>query len=139
AGAPGGLPAGVMLGVRSVDVVANGDILIAPAIGSFGSVIQKFADVAPPAPTNKTCFIATAVHGSNSIEVLTLRTFRDEVLLKNSSGRRVVALYERMSPPVATIIAKSKLLKAIVRKIIVSPVYLFAKRRLKKHTGSSTI
>ena len=40
------------------------------------------------------CFIATAVYGNvNAPEVKALRNFRDNVLMNNSLGRRVVDLY----------------------------------------------
>lgn len=76
------------------------------------------------------CFIATAACGSHSIEVSTLRAFRDECLLSNSPGRVLVSLYERLSPPMASILAKSPVLRAITRKMIVSPAYFIAKHGL---------
>lgn len=84
------------------------------------------------------CFVATAAYGAHSIEVLTLRAFRDQCLLPNSLGRFFVALYERLSPPAAAHIAKSRVLRAITRKLVVSPAYLIAYRCLTwRSTGRS--
>lgn len=136
AGVPSGLPPGVVLGVRRVGVAANGDIVISPTIGSFGPLINKFWAANPP--SKSTCFIATAALGADSIEVSTLRTFRDTCLLESNLGRIFVALYERLSPPIAILIAKSPVLRAITRKLIVSPAYLIANRSLiRRSTGRS--
>lgn len=132
AGAPGGLPAGVVLGVRRVAVSQNGDLVMTPAIGCFGSLIDRFVAASPPRTTPSTCFIATAAHGADSIEVSTLRTFRDQCLLESNLGRSLVALYERLSPPIAVLIAKSPALRAITRKLIIFPAYKIANRSLTR-------
>ncbi len=62
------------------------------------------------------CFIATAVFGSSlADEVKILCSFRDNVLLQNSIGRRFVNFYYRMSPPAANFISEKPLLKLFVR------------------------
>jgi len=134
AGASGGLPANVVLGVRSVDVASNGDIVMSPAIGSFGSIIDKFVNASPPGGSR--CFVATAALGSDAIEVATLRAFRDDLLLPTRAGRIIVAVYERLSPPFAALIARSLTLRAIARKLVIYPAYLIAKRSLaRRATG----
>jgi hypothetical protein len=45
------------------------------------------------------CYIATAVYGSlDAPEVLTLRSFRDEALMKSPLGRTFVSVYYKHSP-----------------------------------------
>ena len=62
------------------------------------------------------CFIATAAYGTEmSEEVITLKKFRDDVLLKTSAGRNFVKLYYVTSPPIADFIRNKPLLKAMVR------------------------
>jgi hypothetical protein len=51
-----------------------------------------------------------------------LRDFRDVVLLKSTLGSQFVALYYRLSPPVADFIARSDLLRTFVRELLVDPI-----------------
>lgn len=62
------------------------------------------------------CFIATAAYNSplhSHVEIL--RNFRDNYLITNKLGRKLVKLYYKYSPPLANIIAKHKPLKIAVR------------------------
>ena len=69
------------------------------------------------------CFIATAAYGSSSAEQIdVLREFRDEVLLQSTPGSLFVALYYRLSPPVAEVISESSFLQTVVRELLVDPV-----------------
>jgi hypothetical protein len=62
------------------------------------------------------CFIATAAYGSDMArEVNILKNFRDNILLANSIGKRLVNLYYKISPPMAEFIAKHNILRLIVR------------------------
>ncbi len=68
------------------------------------------------------CFIATAAYGTPTAEEIdVLREFRDVVLLESSAGSQFVALYYRLSPPVADVIAGNGFLKTIVRELLVDP------------------
>jgi hypothetical protein len=69
------------------------------------------------------CFIATAAYGTSTAEEIdTLRAFRDEVLLGNSLGSQLVALYYEVSPPVADFISEHDVLRTMVREFLVGPV-----------------
>ncbi len=77
----------------------------------------KQADPVPP------CFIATAAYGTPAAEQLdVLRNFRDVALLESTAGYQFVALYYRLSPPIADFIAGNGLVRALVRKLLVDPV-----------------
>ena len=65
------------------------------------------------------CFIATAVYGNyNAPEVLVLRRFRDEKLMRSGYGRKFVRLYYRYSPPIADFLKTQPRLSGLVRKIL---------------------
>jgi hypothetical protein len=69
------------------------------------------------------CSIATAAYGTPTAEQIdVLREFRDVVLYKSTMGSQFVALYYRLSPPIADFIARSDLLRTLVRELLVDPV-----------------
>jgi uncharacterized repeat protein (TIGR02543 family) len=73
--------------------------------------------------TTSGCFIATAAYGSPTAEQLdVLRGFRDGVLLESGAGSQFVALYYRLSPPVAEFISENSFLRTLVRELLVDPV-----------------
>jgi uncharacterized repeat protein (TIGR02543 family) len=77
----------------------------------------------PPSGTTGGCFIATAAYGTPiAKEIQILRQFRDEYLLTNPPGQALVALYYRVSPPIAKFITEHPSLKPIVRVGLVPAV-----------------
>lgn len=74
------------------------------------------------------CFIATAAYGSYlHPQVRLLREFRDRYLLTNVPGRAFVALYYRVSPPVADFIAHHEMLRLLVRLMLAPVIFVIAK------------
>ena len=65
------------------------------------------------------CFIATAVFDSvNAKEVMILRQWRDEIILKTKFGEIIVKNYYQYSPPIAKIIGRNRVLKSTTKAII---------------------
>lgn len=71
------------------------------------------------------CFIATACYGnSDCTEVMVLRRFRDEFLLKSKVGGYFVNAYYRLSPPLAKRLEQGAFAKKIVRRFILQPIVI---------------
>lgn len=65
------------------------------------------------------CYIATAVYGDYyAPEVIALRRFRDETLVRSAPGRVLVALYYRASPPIAKYLVGQRRLACAVRWLL---------------------
>lgn len=78
------------------------------------------------------CFIATACYGNyNAPEVLLLRQYRDDKLLKTFFGKVFVKFYYSVSPPFATLISKSDLLKKSMRQYFLEPLVTKLQRQNK--------
>jgi hypothetical protein len=74
------------------------------------------------------CFIATAAYGTPwHPHVQSLRAFRDDRLKPSPFGRLFIAAYERMSPPLARLIARHAALRAATRAAL-TPVVLAVER-----------
>ena len=92
--------------------------------GSSLSVQDPATAAATSGGSKGGCFIATAAYGSYlHPKVAELRAFRDHYLMTNAPGRLFVALYYRVSPPVADLIARHELLRGAVRTLL-APVVL---------------
>lgn len=64
------------------------------------------------------CFIATELYGADAPEVVILRQFRDQVLLKRWSGRVFVANYYRFSPLMVPVLRRSRWIRGNVHKLV---------------------
>jgi hypothetical protein len=91
---------------------------------NFDLTISALPDGSPfPFPFPFECFIATAAYGTPTAEQIdVLRELRDVVLLKSTVGSRFVALYYRLSPPVADFIAGNEVAMTLIRELLVDPV-----------------
>jgi len=54
---------------------------------------------------------------------MTLRHFRDDLLLTNGPGRLFVAAYYEYSPPIAAVIEKNEILRLLTRLALTPVVY----------------
>jgi len=78
------------------------------------------------------CFVVTAAMGDASHpDVVVLRRFRDEWLLKRPVGRLAISWYYRVGPTLAARIGKSALRRRIAHAVVVRPAVTLACRRLR--------
>jgi len=102
--------AGCGSGVTLNNVVILGDNLNCRA--NFVANAPPPSQSIPPSG----CFIATAAYGSPMAgEVVALRRFRDDRLMKSEAGREFVRLYYQYSPAIADYIRERDSLRAAVR------------------------
>lgn len=79
------------------------------------------------------CFVASAAFSDspNAVELYWLRRYRDEVLRKRKSGRRLIWLYYKLSPPLARALARHPRHAGLARRMITKIAF-----RLKKSLNS---
>jgi hypothetical protein len=69
--------------------------------------------------SNESCFIATAVYGtSEHADLDTFRQFRDDQLLGNSLGRKLVRVYYQIGPKIAILLSMQSPVQRGVRRIL---------------------
>jgi hypothetical protein len=77
------------------------------------------------------CFIATAAMGSPLVsDVKVLTEFRDQHLMKTAIGKRLVRLYERISPGAAALISRNRTLQVLARILLIRPASFVASNLL---------
>jgi hypothetical protein len=100
----------------SQDIINRADRFYRNANNS--QVIKNFIKEARKRQGSK-CFVATAAFGADdSLEVLILRDFRDQVLFKSAVGKGLVHCYYLLSPPVANFIRPRPKIRAVIRSIL---------------------
>ncbi len=94
------------------DIAKKAQIFAGSAKNS--DIVNEFLRLSKAGPAR--CFIATSAFGSeNHPVVLTLREFRDQVLVRTKTGMRLVVLYYRHSPRVARYLDSRPKLARVVR------------------------
>jgi hypothetical protein len=91
--------------------------------GGEDGFVVKLADLIAPVPVeddaDDDCVIATAAFGSRlTVEVRTLRRFRDQALRTTPVGRLLVRAYYTLSPPFARAVRNEPVLAAAVRGVL---------------------
>lgn len=80
---------------------------------------------------NQGCFIATAIYGGeNAYEVELLRDFRDRKLIILPYGRLFVKFYYLLSPFIALLITKTKVLRPFLKLSFFNPFINLIRRKL---------
>jgi len=98
--------------------------------------MARYEDDYEDEPQEQACFIATAAYGTHlSQEVEVLRQFRDEFLITNPAGRALVAIYYKLSPPLARFISRHRTLRGVVRECLVNPAVALSKAIRSRRAG----
>jgi hypothetical protein len=87
------------------------------------------------------CFIATACFGFyDAPEVRILRRFRDEVMAGSQTGRRLIKIYYRVSPPLARILDQSPWMRWMIRTLCLRPlVWWIARTRFSSRVDPMAV
>jgi hypothetical protein len=100
-----------------------------------------YKESAPNRNNKEGCFIATACYlNYDHPDVLVLRSFRDDFLIKNKLGKSFVEYYYRVSPPIAVRLKKNTVLSTSIRILIFIPLVAILKlnlKNIKKHLKKS--
>jgi hypothetical protein len=81
-------------------------------------------------PQSSKCFIATELYGCDSAQVVILRRFRDQSLLKSHLGARVVSAYYRTAPAIIPIMRRSMLVRFLLRALVALSVNIVKGSRI---------
>jgi hypothetical protein len=129
-------------GATADGALAQWDNTVVPAppkgfqlVGPFIATIapdQDLDEIKEKVEEQEACFIATVCFGTPAAEyVLTLRTFRDQVLKSNAAGRLLVRNYYRAAPVVAGLLAQHESARFLTRVLLVAPAARLARRILE--------
>jgi len=88
---------------------------------------MRIASGQPTKQPTARCFIATAAYASDTDpRVVELRAFRDDFLATNRLGLMLIAVYEKVSPPVAKLIGTKEWLRITTRTFLFPIVVVVA-------------
>lgn len=119
------------VGDRVLDAVENAADLAGSAVETAAStcfVVDLFEDA-----FDDVCYVATAVHGNlDAPEVVLLRRYRDQRLMRTRAGRGFIAVYYRIGPFGAAVINRFPRLRVPARRVL-TPVVWWARRSIGTH------
>lgn len=105
--------------------------LILPSAQKARLIQESISSACHETPAAKQCFIATAVYDSPSArQVVMLQQWRITRLERSAVGRRAVAVYYALSPPIAHCCRRSQILRRIARWLL---------DRIVSHLSSSIV
>lgn len=90
--------------------------------------------LAKPVAKSKACFVATVVYGDPNAEQLAiLRSFRDKRLARSALGRSFVRAYYRIGPQAAAVVSRSRITKALLRRLLDSVLWMIGSLQIVPH------
>ena len=133
----------ISLESRSIDLTDDEEViglkrLIKMGSGAADDLRKHLKEKAEAVKAANSCFIATAAYGTpydSKIDVL--RNWRDDSLKSSSIGRMFIRNYYFFSPPVASIVAKSVILRGIVRFVLSPIIHLLEPKYSRPRTDRS--
>jgi len=105
-------------GTRLLEIISNMD-MSSRARTEINKIIDLINVAEKKVNINSGCYIATCVYGSyNSVEVMTLRSFRDNILSKFYLGKKFISFYYLISPKIVKKFGENYVMKSVMKNVL---------------------
>ncbi len=99
----------------------------------FDIGIKEYHEFEKSIKRKNSCYIATVCYGDPLCEnVLVLKWYRDNILMKSRAGRYLVSFYYLVSPSISKFLEQKNSFNRFLKKVILDPIVLNIKKKYLK-------